>query len=255
VSPLQAIRLLTILPAQAPTPAPGSGGRVAAWFPLAGLVLGGCGWALVACLRQTHAFSGATPEGAAVITVMLLAFTTLLTGGFHLDGLADTFDALGSRRGAEGALEIMRDSRTGAYGVMALCLSLALKGVLIWSLSPLWRVWGLTLAMAASRWGQTAGCAAGDYARPSGGLGASFANETRPIHAVGAGALPLGLLLLTPVGVGLPGALGAVLAGPLAGWGFALWCGRRFGGITGDTLGAGNELAEILVLFILAAAA
>src|SRR5215216_5190362 len=108
-------------------------GRAAAFFPLVGVIVGG-GAAAVFVLTTLVA---ASP----VAVVLALAFTTFITSGFHEDGLADTFDGLGGGWTRERALEIMRDSRIGTYGTLALIFLVLGKYIFLTALEPrqIWR--------------------------------------------------------------------------------------------------------------------
>src|SRR5215216_6273993 len=135
-------------------------GRAAAFFPLVGVIVGS-GAAGVFVLTKLVA-----PSPVAV--VLALALATCLTSGFHEDGLADTFDGLGGGWTKEHTLEIMRDSRIGTYGTLALIFLLFGKLNFLSSLPPgqAWR-W-LIVAHAASRWTTLPLCAWLPYARNEG---------------------------------------------------------------------------------------
>lgn len=234
-----AVAFLTRLPAPAPPAAgPPEVARAMLAFPLVGAALGaglaGAGLLLARALPPLLA--------AALVT----ALGTLLTGGLHLDGLADSADGLGGGRDPEHALRIMRDHAVGSYGAAAIGLSLAVKlaatsallggaGALAW----------LPLAGALSRWVMVPLAALTPRARPD-GLGAAVAAHVGRVEVVGATVLACALA------GGLAGArgLGAAAAVALLGVGWAALCGRRVGGMTGDTLGASAELAEALVLVL-----
>src|SRR5262245_1437756 len=120
-----ALRYLPLLPLPRRR-APGDLGRAAPWFPVVGLVLGAC--LAVASL----AVDRVVPPGVGAL--LLVALWAGLTGGLHLDGLADTFDGLGGGWTRERALSIMRDARSGPYGVTAIVLVLGLKAATVASL-------------------------------------------------------------------------------------------------------------------------
>jgi adenosylcobinamide-GDP ribazoletransferase len=234
-----ALMLLTRLPAgQLSDPVPPLG--QAAWaFPLVGLLTGVALWA-------THAAALALGLGALPSALLALAVTAWLTGGLHWDGLADCADGLGAGRDRSRALEIMRDSRIGSYGVLALLFALALSASALAQLDgaiplPLALCLGVAsrLAMVALLW-------ALPPAR-SDGLGQQVAGIPATSLLPGLAALAL-LLPFT----GLPGA--ALLAASAV---MALVIGhqarKRLGGQTGDVLGATQVSAETLALLTLAA--
>ena len=173
----------------------------------------------------------------------------VLTGGFHLDGLADTADGFMSSRPRERILEIMKDSRTGPMGVAAVASVLLLKVSLLASVTGPFRPVLIVLMPVAGRSAMVMVMAFLPYARPEGGLGSVFMRSRSPLQALWAfffllatGWLAAGLL---GVAAGLAAALGTALA--------ALYTYRKIGGITGDTLGATCEIVELIPLLAAAA--
>jgi len=228
-----ALGFLTTVPVRMAAPQPGDLGRAALWFPLIGLVVG----VLVAgakCLLDAIF----PPFLAATLTVGLWA---ALTGGLHLDGLADCCDSLPAAVSPERRLEIMRDPRLGAFGGIGLLLHLLLKIGAVMALPGACAVTPFVLAATAARW-LILPVARQPSARP-GGLGASFAlGLTRRVLALAA-LLPLALALL--------GGAHAVLALSLAGlmtFGIVRLARARLGGVTGDVFGLTVEVAELAVL-------
>lgn len=237
-----ALGLLTRLPVPVDGTAAAARGARAAWaWPLAGLavagIAGAVGWAaLVAGL----------PAGVAA--GLVLAAQVMATGALHEDGLADTADGLWGGWDKERRLEIMRDSRIGAYGVVALVLSLGLRwsALAVVMAGPGW-IWALLAAGVASRAGMVVLMAGLPPARP-GGL--SAATGQPPGSAVWRAAA-LGAVACVPLlGAGGMWALAAA-AGALAG--LAAVARAKIGGQTGDILGAGQQLAEIAVLLAVSA--
>jgi adenosylcobinamide-GDP ribazoletransferase len=224
-----------------------------AWFPAVGALVGGVG-AVVLLL------AGAAWPGA-VAALLAVTATVVLTGAFHEDGLADTFDALGGAVPRERALEIMKDSRIGSYGAAALGLGLALRVALLATLAAADAWLAAQALVAAHLLGRMAAVGvmatlpyAGDVAHAKAKpLATSLARST----ALGALAVAL-LLLAAVVAAYRPGqALGTALAALAAVGGVVLamrrWLHRRLGGYTGDTLGASEQLGEIVVLMAWAA--
>jgi adenosylcobinamide-GDP ribazoletransferase len=217
--------------------------------PVAVLPLG-----LVAALvGGLHPWLGLSPLVAAGVAIGAVA---LGSRGLHLDGLADTADGLGSGYDRTRALDIMRRGNTGPMGVAAVVLVLLVQVAA--AASMLARPWGFVTVGALVCLSRTAlylACAAGvPPARPS-GLGATVAG------VVPRGAAAAGLVLAAGVAAGLlvptgsPWWLGvlAVVAGSLAVTGLVARCIRRFGGITGDVLGAAVEI-DLMVLLVVAGA-
>jgi len=215
-------------------------GRSVAFFPVAGLAVG----ALLAAAAWF--MRGRLPAPLqAVCVVALLAW---LSGGLHLDGLADVFDGLSGGHGDRArALAIMRDARIGAHGAAALCLVLLAKTAALLPLVEAADTWALVAFPVAARWAAVPLVAFFPYARPE-GLGKAFHENTRVAYVVAA------TLLAAPVAVAMgPRAAVPVTAALAAALLFALAVHRRIGGLTGDAYGACIELAE--VAFLVAAGA
>jgi adenosylcobinamide-GDP ribazoletransferase len=238
-------------------------GRSVIWFPLVGALIGGAQVA-VAWLLDGH-----LPPG--LIAIALVALSAALTGGLHLDGLADTFDGWAGGRGERvRTLEIMRDSRIGAHGAAALVLLLMARIVAVAELLPhgdlLSRfdrlaqgdafqhgsLWPLLAAPLLARWAVVPLVVFFGYARAE-GLGSAFQAHARAAHVAGTTVVALGGAIaiaaatpsfgdtVTAIGIAAASALGVALA--LAGL-----LDRRLGGLTGDVYGAAIELTELAVL-------
>ncbi|RFC68139.1 MULTISPECIES: adenosylcobinamide-GDP ribazoletransferase [Mesorhizobium] len=178
-----------------------------------------------------------------VAAAITLAVTMFATGCLHEDGLADTADAFGGGRTIARKLEIMRDSRIGTYGAAALVMSVLLRWTSLASLpGGASAVCALLAAHAASR-GVLAVLIQRTPAAREDGLGASVGTVSDPVAlaALGLGALPL---LLLGIGQGI---LMGMLVACIAYWLRGLFI-RQVGGITGDTLGAAQQVIEIAVL-------
>lgn len=239
---LHALSLLSRLPLPASDEA--ERGARAAWaYPVAGLVLG----ALAAIV-------GLVAEGfglpAPLSALLCVAFLVIVTGALHEDGLADTADGLWGGWTRERRLEIMKDSRIGAYGVIALILGLSARWAALWMLFEM----GGTVAAAAlvasaslSRAAMPAVMAALPHARDT-GLSASVGTVLPATAAVAAGVAVLAAFLFTG-----SAAFGAVFWAAAATM-LAVYTARaKLGGQTGDILGATQQIAEIAVLFSLVA--
>ncbi|CAG7631565.1 adenosylcobinamide-GDP ribazoletransferase [Actinacidiphila bryophytorum] len=242
---------LTVLPARLTRwdRAAARGGMLAA--PLVGAVVGlaaaAAGGVLVAL--------GATPLLAAVGTV---AVPAVLTRGLHLDGLADTADALGSGKEAEEALRIMKQSDIGPFGVLTLVLVLLAQVASAAACYGHGWVYGGGAALVSAVAGRTAllaACRRGIPAARPGGLGAAVAGSVPPWAALGPTALcaAVAAAAATPFGGLTPLRFAAaVLCGTAAGELLVRRCTRRFGGVTGDVFGAATEAAATVAFLALA---
>lgn len=227
---------------------PGDLGRAAAWFPAAGLVIG----AALAAVRLLFTQVFPDPLGAALVVAVWI----WLTGGLHLDGLADCGDGLLSAAPPERRLEIMRDPRLGTFGGMALAMHLLLKIAAVSAIAPAslplsltWPVSGgwlaFLLAPVLARW-LILLAARQPMARP-GGLGVAF--------AAGVSARSYLLSAVIPVVLLAAGGLRALAAGVLAllaAFGVIRLARARLGGLTGEVLGLMVELVELSVLLAFA---
>ncbi|HMG54086.1 MAG TPA: adenosylcobinamide-GDP ribazoletransferase [Kofleriaceae bacterium] len=214
-------------------------GRAVAWFPAVGAALG------AAQLAGHRALDGALAPG--LVAVALVALHAALTGGLHLDGVADVFDALGGGRGQrDRMLAIMRDSRIGAHGAVAVALLLAAKAAAIAALldrsSGHHAGWALYAAPIAARWAAVPLVVAFPYARPD-GLGRAFHDHAGAAQLLGATAISA----LAVGWIGAP-AVGPWLAAAGAAVAIAVWLHRHLGGLTGDVYGAAIEAAELAFL-------
>lgn len=232
---VQALSFLTILPVRLrQPPAPGDSGRAAAWYPIVGLMIGFFVAAIWWLTR--HIFP---PLPAAALT---LAVWILLTGGLHLDGLADCCDGMLNPAGTERRLEIMRDPRLGGFGVIGLGMTLILKTAALVSLPHgMPGLLAIPLAAAGGRW-LVLLAGRQKLARP-GGMGADFKLGLQPAALLWGAVIPLALAAL-----GGTQGLAALLSALLAAGGVILLARRRIGGVTGDVFGAVVELGELAVL-------
>jgi adenosylcobinamide-GDP ribazoletransferase len=232
-----AIQFLTILPAGKPARFDPAG--MVPMFPAVGLMVGG----LVA-LADATARNLWSPAAAAMVDVAVLAW---ITGALHLDGLSDTADGLYGNRPRERALDIMKDSRVGAMGVVALILGLGLKWAGIAGMTE-HRTLFLVLIPALARGSMLFGFRFLEYARPDGGTGHAFFENPLPWSGFRI-LLPVAALALIAGWRGI-----AVLATLALTTGLVLrFYRRKMGGVTGDMLGALTEINEA-VLFLAASA-
>ena len=204
--------------------------KMVPFFPAVGLLLG----ILVAVFDQT-ALRLWCPPVAALLDVILLI---IMTGAFHLDGLGDTADGLLGQRTKETALAIMKDSRMGAMGLVAIVCGLAIKWGGIVGLEAN-RSLLLIIIPAYARGGMIFGIRYLEYGRPGGGTGLDFFEEKLGISAFWGLLLPLILsLFLGWRAILLNAGFAAIIATIL------FYYKRRIGCITGDMLGAMAEVTE-----------
>ena len=238
-------------------PAPEDLGRASPWLPVVGLIVGAALATLAWALAQTPLVPGAR-------VALLLTLGVLMTGGFHEDGLADTLDGLGGAWRREDKLRIMRDSRIGSYGALALILMMLWRAGALWGAQP--SAWPamLILAHLLGRWSTLPLILWMPYAREEhAGAGKPLVQAVRPGHvALGSAlslalcaavslamSLVLGLDLATSAAACAAAAASALVITALG----ALVLRAQLGGITGDTLGAVNVTCELAALTLLAA--
>jgi len=233
---LEAIRFLTILPVPGKRASSERAlARSVVYFPVVGALLG----ALLALLGEGLYAMGWGQLAAAVVLVVWVA----LTRGLHLDGLADTADGLLGGWDRAHRLAIMRDSRLGTFGALALFAALLLKFTLVGQLPTQWRTPSLVLAPTLARWAMVQAIVCYPPARRE-GLGQAFQRHVGGKDFVLSSALALALSLLI---CGLWGV--AILAGALlVALSFNGGVTRATGGLTGDTYGALCEVEELWVL-------
>lgn len=252
---LLAVGFLTVIPVPPRPYAPGDLGRAAGWFPLVGLVLGGILLAALLVLTPLNALLGAA---------LLVTLWVALTGGLHLDGLADCCDGLLPPGLASPArrLEIMHDPHLGVFGAIGLFLFLTLKILAVASLVTVLQNTNLQspitddvsritqyvvlsipilLAPSISRW--LILIVAAQPAAQAGGRGAEFSRGLSRSVYVAAAIIPVILILAG----GWP-ALAAALAAHLIAFVIIRVARARLGGINGDVLGLTIEAAELVVL-------
>jgi adenosylcobinamide-GDP ribazoletransferase len=231
--PLVAIQFLTRLPVPLNSAASEEELRNAsAYFPLVGIIVG-VGAAGVFVLAQ-YVFP------ITICVFLAIIFATLITSAFHEDGLADAVDGFGGGWTKDRVLEIMRDSRIGTYGTLAL-IFLVLGKYNFLSLLPPRQIWRwLIVAHTASRWTILPLSASLSYARAE-GQGKLVAKQ------IGASAILIGTVTLLVTLVLLPwkAAASALLVTVLVTILCGLYYRARIHGITGDCLGATNQLTEV----------
>lgn len=206
------------------------------YYPAVGALIGG----LYAAVFWTAALIF-TP---AIALALAIAAGLLITGAFHEDGLADTFDGIGGGQDRAQALEIMKDSRLGTYGTLALVTALALKFLSLDAMPDLWVAAALIGGHAASRFSSVVVIATSSYARPSGTAKPVAEGISGPgfVIALLTGFASLGLAAMVLPVTALALGSGGLVLGHIA---MRLLFERKLRGYTGDTLGAVQQVSEI----------
>lgn len=232
-----ALQFLTTLPVKVKTQIPDKElAKSMAYFPLVGLLIG-----LVLAFAY-NIFDLMFPHP--INCVLILILNIILTGGLHIDGFIDTFDGIASRGDKKEILRIMREGRPGAIGVSAAILLFLLKYSLLVSLPKETIGTSLVAMTTLSRWALVVSSGLYPYAREGEGLGKKFVQGLglREGFISTAVALPIAFLIFKlHIFILVP-----IVFCALAGLNFYLY--KKIGGITGDTLGALNELIEVLTL-------
>ncbi len=209
------------------------------FFPIVGLVVGLFSAAIyyIACYIK---------QGLFAVCMSVLA-QTIITGGFHVDGLGDSFDALFSDKDKEKMLDILKDSRMGANGVLAIVFSILLKVFLLDGLTPPYIYKGIIAAPILGRLGIVMCASISKYARPTDGLGRLFT------EGVGTDQLVISSLLTMVMVFYLFNykAFIFIITILLFSLLISYRVQRKLCGITGDILGMINELSEILFLVLM----
>jgi len=229
-----AFQFLTRLPLPQVAFAPEGLARSVKFFPLVGLVIGS-GAALLQ-KGLSHHF------GRPVCAVVVLLFLVLITGCLHEDGLADVADSMGGWT-AEQRLTILRDSRIGSYGAVALVLSLSSRAVLLAELPLEHFTASLVSAHVLCRWSMLPLSYFLPPARESEGQGARVARLTSIGSLIFGSVFTIATVIVFLHKAAIAPVISAILIPLLGGWFYM----RKLGGVTGDCFGATNQLTEIAV--------
>ena len=235
-----ALRFLSILPV--PSAWAGNGQALSdsvKFFPVVGLIIGaivaGCSWLLGFVMPQM------------VVAAMVVILLAAMTRGLHLDGLADTADGFWSVSNKQRTLEIMKDSYTGAMGVVAIGCIILLKFACLSAMAPdvLWQ--GVFLMVLTSRCMMTLPISLFPYARKEGGLGRLFYETRSTFNVIWAVLFVLAAAWFIAGTAGIA----AVVASVLVTIAFSCYCKWKIGGVTGDTIGATSEVTEVITVLIM----
>ena len=239
-------------------------GKSMKYFPAVGVIVG------IILLFFTFVFKNLNYSTVLPLMIIVVILTDLITtGGLHLDGLADTFDGIFSYRSKHKMLEIMKDSRLGSNGALALILYFLIKFVLLYSLlieNQGGTIFAILTYPVVARLCSVISCASSPYARGS-GMGKTFVDNTKTKEVIIAALITVvysGAILFYMIGsrfnYSLPldflmksfsiNLLIIAILGLFA-YAFSKLIERKIGGITGDTLGALLEISSLVYLFLL----
>jgi len=234
---LVAFQFLTRLPISRIPYQPDSLSRSAKFFPVVGLAIG-FGASVLQRILTPHL-------NRTLVALLVLTFLVLITGGLHEDALADTMDAFGGGWNREQVLTILRDSRIGSFGALAIVLSMLARFLLL-SILPVNRFTALVVsAHVLCRWTTLPLSYFLRPARENDGQGARIAQKVSPTSLITGALLSFAIVLyLMRTEFWIP-VLVAIVITALSG----LYYFRRIGGVTGDCFGATNQLTEIAVYF------
>ncbi len=213
-------------------------GKSMAYFPIVGLILGG-----ILVLVNLGFSIILAPLVADALTIVALV---ILTGALHIDGFIDTIDGLAGGKTKEDILRIMRDSRVGAFGIVGVVSLIMLKLVLLYEMPLKIKKEAILLMPVVGRWAMVVACSLSVYARKK-GTGRAFVDHC------GRKELIIASLVALIITGGFLKLLGLelfffILAITLL---LTRFISKRINGMTGDTLGAVNEIMEVGSLFIL----
>jgi adenosylcobinamide-GDP ribazoletransferase len=233
---LIALQFLTIFPVRVKSEIENKDfGASLLYFPLIGLLIG--------LLLALSNFLFSLPQPLKATLILLVSI--VITGGIHLDGFADTCDGFYGNKPKEKILEIMRDSHIGVMGVIGITFLLLLKLSLIIAL-PDAILWKALIAMAVfARWSQALACSTSSYVRQE-GKAKHFMEHARRRDVFIGGVFTLAAFLLL---IQLKGLILFFLSLLLVSL-FLSYMKKKIGGMTGDTIGAVNELSEVAILLL-----
>ena len=243
-------------------------GKYMKYFPVVGIIVGFI--LLFFCIIFNFILKNISYSAILPLMIIVVILTDLITtGALHLDGLADTFDGIFSYRSKHKMLEIMKDSRLGSNGALALILYFLLKFILLFSLiieSREGAVYAIMTYPVVARFCSVVSCASSPYARGS-GMGKTFVDNTKTCGLIVAaiitilyttGMVFMPFILFTNYSLPMQFIIKTIfiivvivlLLGIFA-YAFSKLIERKIGGITGDTLGALLEISSLVYIFLL----
>ena len=243
-------------------------GKSMKYFPVVGIIVGFI--LLFFCIIFNFILKNISYSAVLPLMIIVVILTDLITtGALHLDGLADTFDGIFSYRSKHKMLEIMKDSRLGSNGALALILYFLLKFILLFSLTIESRegaIYAIMTYPVVARFCSVVSCASSPYARGS-GMGKTFVDSTKTCGLIVATvitllytigmifmpfvlftnySLPIQIIIKSILIIVIIVALSALFA-----YAFSKLIERKIGGITGDTLGALLEISSLLYIVLI----
>ena len=243
-------------------------GKSMKYFPVVGIIIGFI--LLFFCIIFNFILKNISYSAVLPLMIIIVILTDLITtGALHLDGLADTFDGIFSYRSKHKMLEIMKDSRLGSNGALALILYFLLKFILLFSLTIESRegaIYAIMTYPVVARFCSVVSCASSPYARGS-GMGKTFVDNTKTCGLIVATvitllytigmifmpfvlftnySLPIQIIMKSILIIVIIVALSALFA-----YAFSKLIERKIGGITGDTLGALLEISSLLYIVLI----
>ena len=243
-------------------------GKSMKYFPVVGVIVGLI--LLFFCIIFNFILKNISYSAVLPLMIIVVILTDLITtGALHLDGLADTFDGIFSYRSKHKMLEIMKDSRLGSNGALALILYFLLKFILLFSLTIESRegaIYAIMTYPVVARFCSVVSCASSPYARGS-GMGKTFVDNTKTCGLIVATvitllytigmifmpfvlftnySLPIQIIMKSILIIVIIVALSALFA-----YAFSKLIERKIGGITGDTLGALLEISSLLYIVLI----
>ena len=240
-----AISLLTAIPTPARWPG-AAGTQVAGWFPAVGAIVSLTGYSLVKGAELIPQVN----EVPYVIATLVVVVWALMTRMLHYDGLADVADGYWGSHDRERRLEIMSDSHTGAFGASAVSLIAILLVMSIGSILSAPHQGAILIVPIFSRFAATAAAWLGTPARAA-GLGRSVMGRPTPLSALIAASTLAGGFALAWVAYGVPGFVACVI-GLVFALGIPHVLSLRFGGVTGDVMGASVIITEAMMFAVFA---
>ena len=214
-------------------------GKSMLYFPLAGLFIGVC------LVGVNLGLSLLLPQS--VVDGLIIAFLVVITGSMHLDALADTIDAIGSGKERKEKLRIMKDPTVGAMGVVAIILVLILKYLALTAIPGTLKNQALLVMPVMGRWAQVIVSYFSSYAGLKRGLGVPFTTHVTLFILAAASIMAVLIASFLFLVKGVVIAVSVLVFSLM----YSLFFKRLLGGVTGDVLGAGNEIIEAAVLIMI----